>query len=88
MAKRQNTSKNEVIVKWPNHYELISIFSKKIAISIIKSIPVLHLIPTSDFDIVTTFDGKEKRNEQFILKFPMRNIYFRKTALVTYAPAQ
>ena len=27
---------------------------------------VFHLIPTSGFDIVTKFDGKEKRNEQLI----------------------
>ena len=44
---------------------------------------VFHLIPTSGFNIVTKFDGKEKRNEQFILKFLMLNIYFRKTVLVT-----
>ena len=42
-----------------------------------------HRIPTSSFGFVTKFDKKRKRNEQFILKFLMRNIYFRKTALVT-----
>ena len=30
--------------------------------------------PTSAFHFVTKFDRKEKRNEQFVLKFLMRNI--------------
>ena len=52
--------------------------------------------PTSAFHFVTKFDRKEKRNEQFVLKFLMRNISEKQHYLYSwsqpfctiYAPAQ